>query len=150
DLAARPPAPLEDDRHAVPLEPGAGAEHLVERAHLEGEVIQAASCGFGRLAIAARLLAASHEGDAMMIAAHAEKDHSTRHYAVGIAIGDAQPEHVLVEAEGRVEVADVQHHVADLSELEFHVDPLSRPGARIGGARPGLRRARATPRPPGA
>src|SRR5688572_21153381 len=39
ELTARAPASLEDDRHTVRAQPGARAEDLVGRAHLEGEMV---------------------------------------------------------------------------------------------------------------
>ena len=55
-------------------QPVARAEHLVERAHLEGEVVQAAALA---------LRGAAHEGDTVMVGIAPEKDHAARHHAVG-------------------------------------------------------------------
>ncbi len=38
--------------------------------------------------------------------------------SVGVAVADLEAEHLGVEADGRVEVAHVQHDMADLAELE--------------------------------
>src|SRR5215471_13434522 len=109
ELAARAPAALEDDGHAVLLEPGPRAKHLVGRPHLEGEVIEAAALELRR---------AADERHAVMIRVAAEEDHAARDHAVRIAIAHEQAQHAGVEANGRVEIAHVEHDVTDLGELE--------------------------------
>src|SRR5215470_11387603 len=120
DLAASAAAALENDGHAVLAEPGAGAKHLVERAHLEREVIEAPARCLGDLAVALRSLPAAHQRNAVMIAVDTHEHHAAGHHAVRVTVGHAQAEQVLVEAQGSIEIANVQHDVSDLSELELH------------------------------
>src|SRR5712691_1102547 len=109
DLAAGPPPPLEDEGNAMLGEPRARPEHLVERPHLEREVVQAARV---------QLRGPAHEGDAVMIGIAAEKDHPARHHAIGIPVADLEAQHFGIEAQGRLEVGDVEHDMTDLSKLE--------------------------------
>src|SRR4029079_2832864 len=97
-------------RHVVRTQPGPGTEHLVGRADLEGAVVEAA---------ALELAGAADQRHAVMVGVAAHEHHAARHHRLGIAIADLQPQHLGVEAHRRLEIADVQHHVADLLQLEL-------------------------------
>jgi hypothetical protein len=99
------------DGHALLAQPRAGPEDLVERADLEGEVVQAAALAPG---------GAPHEGDAVMVGVDPEEDHAAGHHGVRIAIAHPEPEHAGVEGHRAVQIGDVEHDVADLPELELH------------------------------
>jgi hypothetical protein len=99
------------DGHALLAQPRAGPEDLVERADLEGEVVQAAALAPG---------GAPDEGDAVMVGVDPEEDHAAGHHGVRIAIAHAEPEHAGVEGHRAVQIGDVEHDVADLPELELH------------------------------
>src|SRR5262249_20629836 len=116
ELAAGAPSAFENDRDVVLAQPGASAKHLVRRADLERKVIQRGALELGR---------AADERDAMVVRVEAEKDHPAGHHAVGIAVADRKAEHVRVEAHRRLEVGDVEDHVAELAQLE-HIDLLAR------------------------
>ena len=77
DLTAGAPAALEVNRDPVFAEPGAGPEHFVEAAHLEGEVVQAAPLA---------RVGATHQRDPVVIGVAPEEDHAARHHAVRIAV----------------------------------------------------------------
>ena len=111
NLAPGTPAALEDDGHVVLPQPGPRAEHLVHRAHLEGEVIEAA-------ALAHR--GPADEGHAVVVGIAAEKDHAARHHGVRVAIADLEAQHLGVKAQRRLQIGDVQHDMPDLPQLELH------------------------------
>ena len=114
DLAAGAAAALEDDLGAVLLQVIAGAEHLVERGELEGEVMQ-------RLLGLAAAGSAADQRQAMVIAVAAQEHHAARHHVAGIDVGDPEAQHLGVEALGRFEVGDIDHGVADLLDGEGRV-----------------------------
>ncbi len=68
---------------------------------------------------------APDEGDPVVIRAHPEEDHAAGHHRIGIPVADLEAEDPRVEAHRALEVADVEHHVADLAELELHRAPAS-------------------------
>ena len=76
DLAAGAAAALEGELGAVLLQVIAGAEHLVERGELEGEMMQAlVRRRIGR--------AVADQRQAMVIAVAAQEHHAARHHRPG-------------------------------------------------------------------
>jgi hypothetical protein len=61
---------------------------------------------------------AADEGDAVVIGVDAHEHHAAGHHRRRIAVAHLQPEHLRVEAHGGLQIGDVQHDVAELSELE--------------------------------
>src|SRR6266567_3615516 len=110
DLATCAPPALEIDRNLLRAKEIAGAQHLVERAHLEGHVVEF---------LVVRL--ARHDPDerhAVMIGIAAHEHHAAGTHASGINIRHLKAQDLRVEAYGASHVADVEDDVADLVDAE--------------------------------
>ncbi len=55
-----------------------------------------------------------------MIAVAAQKHHASSHHLFGINVRDLEAENVSVKLGGALEIGDLQHHMADLGDVELH------------------------------
>jgi len=57
-----------------------------------------------------------------MIGIAAHEDHAARHHLQRIDVGDREAQHLRVEPHGALEVADVEHDMAELGDAKRHTN----------------------------
>src|SRR5260221_3634349 len=115
---------VEIDLYLVFAQMVARADHLVERRDLEGNVVE---LDVGRLP-----RHRADQRDTVMIRIEAHEHHAARHHVGAVDVGDLEPEHLGVEAHRAVEVADVEHDMAELADAERHALRPSQGAQRVG------------------
>jgi hypothetical protein len=68
------------------------------------------------------------EADAVMVGAAAHEHHAARHHLVGINVRHLEAQHLGIKAHRALDIAALQHDMADLLDAERHV---ARPGHRL-------------------
>ena len=91
----------------------ARAEHLVQRRHLEREVMQ--------LAALRRPLHPADQRDPVVVGAEAHEHHPAGHHALRVDVRHPEAQHPGVEVDRAHEVGYPQHHMADLADAEGQI-----------------------------